>query len=190
MCALFRNATWPWLSPWPSSTSVGPKPKKPERSSKWQPEWAHSTCRFTCNGLWLMFVFLINGIILYSTVTCPLLIIIIVKETEVKSREICYSIQGIPFLRLASMHRVHILCHYSTSTTTLICVHFCTTIPTWVSTLKWLLLGRAEASPTLITHTRKSLYLHMYVCMYVCDHVVIRRPRVHCTIARVQYACR
>ena len=37
------------------------------------------------------------------------------------------------------------------------------------------LLGRAEASPILITHTRKLLYLCMYVCMYVG----IRHPRAH-----------
>ena len=57
-------------------------------------------------------------------------------------------------------------------------------------------LGRAEASPTLFTHTRKSLYLCMCVCMYVCMnvcmyvclyvyYVAIRRPRVH----RALYAC-
>ena len=34
-------------------------------------------------------------------------------------------------------------------------------------------LGRAEASPTLITRTRKSLYLCMYVCMYVCMYMYI-----------------
>ena len=48
------------------------------------------------------------------------------------------------------------------------------------------LLGRAEASPTLITHTRKSLYLCMYVCMYVSVYVAIRRPRAHHAIAHVR----
>ena len=41
------------------------------------------------------------------------------------------------------------------------------------------------ASPTLITHTRKSLYLCMYVCMYVSVYVAIRRPRAHHAIAHV-----
>ena len=34
-----------------------------------------------------------------------------------------------------------------------------------------LLLGRAKASPTVITHMKKSLYLCMYVCMYVATYV-------------------
>ena len=37
------------------------------------------------------------------------------------------------------------------------------------------LLGRAEASPTYIIRTRKSL---TYVCMCVCMHVAIRHPHV------------
>ena len=54
-----------------------------------------------------------------------------------------------------------------------------------------ILLGRAEASPTLITHTKKSLYLCMYdVCMYMyvaiyVAHVFIMqyaRARAHIAI--------
>ena len=66
----------------------------------------------------------------------------------------------------------------------------------WLELIKYFkLLGQAEASPTLITHTRKSLYLCMYVCMYVqcmyvCMYVAIRRPRVHhalCACARAYH---
>ena len=49
------------------------------------------------------------------------------------------------------------------------------------------LLGRAEASPTLITHTRKLLYLCMYICMYVCMYVAIHRPRVHHALRACAY---
>jgi hypothetical protein len=41
-------------------------------------------------------------------------------------------------------------------------------------------LGRAEASPTLIITTKKTLYLCIYLCMYVA----ICRPRVHHACAR------
>ena len=49
------------------------------------------------------------------------------------------------------------------------------------------LLGRAEASPTLITHTRKLLYLCMWVCMYVCMYVTIHRPCVQHTLCLCTY---
>ena len=35
----------------------------------------------------------------------------------------------------------------------------------------YVLLGRAEVSPALIAHAKKSLYLCMYICMYVCMYV-------------------
>ena len=49
------------------------------------------------------------------------------------------------------------------------------------------LLGRAEASPTIIVLTRKSPYLCMYVCVCVCVcmYVAIHRPRAHYARARI-----
>ena len=41
-----------------SSTSVGPAPKKPKRSSKWQPEWAHYNV--SVHMQWIVIVFLIK----------------------------------------------------------------------------------------------------------------------------------
>ena len=39
------------------------------------------------------------------------------------------------------------------------------------------LLGRAEASPALITHMRKSCtYICMFVCIYVCMYVCLQSP--------------
>ena len=46
----------------------------------------------------------------------------------------------------------------------------------------FVLLGRAEASPTLITHTRKLLYL----CMYVYECVYSERYVVHVLIMQLR----
>ena len=43
------------------------------------------------------------------------------------------------------------------------------------------------ASPSLITHTRKSLYLCMYVRMYVYMYVAIRRSRVRHAVCPCAY---
>ena len=54
-------------------------------------------------------------------------------------------------------------------------------------TSRFFLLGRAEASPTLIIHTKKLLYLCMYVCMYVCLYVAIHCPHVHYAVCACTY---